>query len=62
MVPLKLSLEMIFRGSYEVNLANMDRVIILSFIFHYALLHAVARCPSSVDTHTCSLEVIATIN
>ena len=51
MVSLKLSLEMMSRGSYEVNLANMDCVII-SFIFHYALLHAVARRPSSVDTHT----------
>ena len=26
MVPLKLSLEMMSRGSYEVNLANMDHV------------------------------------
>ena len=29
MVPLKLSLEMMSRGSYEVNLANMYRVIII---------------------------------
>ena len=29
MVPLNLSLEMMSRGSYEVNLANMDRVIII---------------------------------
>ena len=52
MVPFKLSLEMMSRGSYEVNLANMDRVIIIIIYFHYALLHAVARRPSSVDTHT----------
>ena len=52
MVPLKLSLEMMSCGSYEVNLANMDRVIIIIIYFHYALLHAVARRPSSVDTHT----------
>ena len=56
MVPLKLSLEMMSCGRYEVNLANMDRVIIIIIYFSlYALLHAVARCPSSVDTHTCSL-------
>ena len=42
-------LEMMSHGSYEVDLANMDCVII---IFHYALLDAVARHPSSVDTHT----------
>ena len=53
MVPLKLSLEMMSRGSYEVNLANMDRVTIMIIYFSlYALLHAVARRPSSVDTHT----------
>ena len=46
--PLKISLEMMSHSSYEVDLANMDCVII---IFHYALLYAVARCPS-VDTHT----------
>ena len=33
MVPLKLSLEMMSRGSYEVNLANMDRVIIIIIYF-----------------------------
>ena len=52
MVPLKLSSEMMSCGRYEVNLANMDRVIIIIIYFHYALLHAVARRPSSVDTHT----------
>ena len=64
MVPLKLSLEMMSRGSYEVNLANMDRVIIIiiNFIFHYALLHAVARRPSSVDTHTAYRGYSYTIN
>ena len=50
MVPLKLSLEMMSHGSYEVDLANMDCVIIIIIYFHYALLHAVARRPS-VDTH-----------
>ena len=54
MVPLKLFLEMMSRGSYEVNLANMDRACDYNYhsFFHYALLHAVARRPSSVDTHT----------
>ena len=33
MVPLKLSLEMMSRGSYEVNLANMDCVIIIIIYF-----------------------------
>ena len=33
MVPLKLSLEMMSHGSYEVNLANMDRVIIITIYF-----------------------------
>ena len=33
MVPHKLSLEMMSRGSYEVNLANMDRVIIIIIYF-----------------------------
>ena len=33
MVPLRLSLEMISRGSYEVNLANMNRVIIIIIYF-----------------------------
>ena len=33
MFPLKLSLEMMSRGSYEVNLANMDRVIIIIIYF-----------------------------
>ena len=42
------ALEMMSHGGYEVDLANMDCVTI---IFHYALLHAVARRPS-VDTHT----------
>ena len=41
--PLKLSLEMMSHGSYEVDLANMDCVIIIIIYFHYALLHAVAR-------------------
>ena len=40
MVPLKLSLEMMSRGSYEVNVANMDRVIIIIINFYYALLPA----------------------
>ena len=49
MVPLKLSLEMMSRGSYEVDLANMDCVIIIIIYFHYALLHAVAFClPASL--------------
>ena len=51
MVPLKLSLEMMSHGSYEVDLPNMDCVIIINIYFHYVLLHAVARRPSSVDTH-----------
>ena len=42
MVPLKLSLEMMSRGSYEVNLANMDRVIIL--IIYLSL--CIASCSS----------------
>ena len=53
MVPLKLFLEMMSRGNYEVNLANMDRVIII--IIHFSLCTAscsIARRPSSVDTHS----------
>ena len=55
MVPLKLFLEMMSRGSYEVNPANMDRVIII--IIHFSLCIAscsiaIDRRPSSVDTHT----------
>ena len=42
MVPLKLSLEMMSRGSYEVNLANMDRVIII--IIYFSL--CIASCSS----------------
>ena len=40
--PLKLSLEMMSRGSYEVNLANMDRVIII--IIYFSLY--IASCSS----------------
>ena len=42
MVPLKLSLEMMSHGSYEVNLANMDRVIII--IIYFSL--CIASCSS----------------
>ena len=42
MVPLKLSLEMMSRGSYEVSLANMDRVIII--IIYFSL--CIASCSS----------------
>ena len=42
MVPLKLSLEMMSRGSYEVNLANMDRVVIS--IIYFSL--CIASCSS----------------
>ena len=42
MVPLKLSSEMMSRGSYEVNLANMDRVIII--IIYFSL--CIASCSS----------------
>ena len=42
MVPLKLSLEMMSRGSYEVNLANMDRVIII--VIYVSL--CIASCSS----------------
>ena len=52
MVPLKLSLKMMSHGSYEVDLVTIDCVIIIIIYFHYALLHAVARRSSSVDTHT----------
>ena len=67
MVPLKLSLEMMSRGSFEVSLANMDRVIIIIIYYsliYYALLYAVARRPSSVDIHTAyrARLYIATIN
>ena len=46
MVPLKLSLEMMSRGSYEVNLANMDRVIIIIIYFHYACIASCSSCTS----------------
>ena len=53
MVPLKLSLEMMSRGSYEVNLANMDRVIIIIIYFSLCIASCSSyRRPSSVDTHT----------
>ena len=53
MVPLKLSLEMMSRGSYEVNLANMDSVIIIIIYFSLCIASCSSyRCPSSVDTHT----------
>ena len=42
MVPLKLSLEMMSRGSYEVNLANMVRVI--TIIIYFSL--CIASCSS----------------
>ena len=42
MVLLKLSLEMMSRGSYEVNLANMDCVIII--IIYFSL--CIASCSS----------------
>ena len=42
MVPLKLSLEMMSCGSYEVNLANMDRVIIIIIYFSFCI----ASCSS----------------
>ena len=42
MVPLKLSLEMMSRSSYEVKLANMDRVVII--IIYFSLF--IASCSS----------------
>ena len=61
--PLKLSLEMMSRGSYEVNLANMDRMIIIIIYFRYACIASCSsyRRPSSVDTHTAYIEVIQLI-
>ena len=53
MVPLKLSLEMMSRGSYEVNLANMDRVIIIIIYFSLCIASCSSyRRSSSVYTHT----------
>ena len=62
MVPLKLSLEMMSRGSYQVNLANMDGVIIIIIYFHYALLHAVAIDVLLRLIHTQPRGYIATVN
>ena len=62
MVPLKLSLEIMSRGSYEVNLANMDRVIIIIIYFSLCIAPCSSyRRPSSIDTHQHSLEVIQLI-
>ena len=63
MVPLKLSLEMMSRGGYEVNLANMDRVIIIIIYFSLCIASCSSyRRPSSVDTHTQPRGYIATVN
>ena len=53
---------MMSRGSYEVNLANMDRVIIIIIYFSLCIASCSSyRRPSSVDTHQHSLEVIQLI-
>ena len=63
MVPLKLSLEMMSRGSYEVNLANMDHVIIIIIYFSLCIAScSIARRPSLFDTHMHSLARGYTIN